>query len=378
VAVSIVVWVMAAALLAAGPAFAQELVVRTDAPPSPNERYCAWFGAPAGDILYFGEAAFWTAFRAQGRDPRADLRASGPQRIGRLDLASEQLLPALDVTRPGAHSGIWDVLPHPNGRVYFTTFFEESGWVEPATGVHGWLDALGPGFSELALASEGQIAAARYGRPGKPHGSLVHFSPDGELISEWPMEGPAGVRVAPKSVAFDPLRRETWALTDLLPAEGDGTIGHDARIYDRFGQERLRIERPEIQFVAFAPDGTGYLAELEGAALWLRILAPGGADEPTERGERVLLDAGFPTGFDFLQDLQLSEDGRVVATRWSGWIHLIDPERRVSTVRLPRLDDEGLYYTGVLRGDRVCATYCAELTVVCRNAGEEPPAPAAD
>jgi hypothetical protein len=173
--------------------------------------------------------------------------------------------------------------------------------------------------------------------------------------------------VAPKSVAYDRRREEVWVLTDLLPDAGDGAIGHDARVLDRWGRERLRIVRPEVQFAHFEPDGTGYLAEVDGPTLSLRVLDPGDAEAPHERGRRILLDAGFPAGFDFVQDLQVAEDGRVVATRWSGWVHVVAPDGAVRTVRLPRLDDDGLYYTGVLRGDRLCATYCSDLAVVCRN-----------
>jgi hypothetical protein len=343
------------------------LVVRRDASPSPEEPYCAWFGSRADDVLYFGEAAFWTAFRAHGRDPRADLRATGPQRVGRFDLARERMLPPLDVTRPEARSGVWDVQAHPNGRVYFTTFFEASGWVDPRTGAGGRFEAVGTGLSELAVASGGQLVGARYGRPGHRNGSVVRFSADGFVVAEYPLVGRPGQRVAPKSVAYDRRREEVWVLTDLLPEEGDGAIGHDARVIDRWGHERLRIARPEIQFAHFEPDGTGYLAEVDGATLHLRVLAPGDAEVPHERGRRVLLDAGFPTGFDFVQDLQVADDGRVVATRWSGWVHVVSPDGEARTVRLPRLDHDGLYYTGVLRGDRLCATYCSDLAVVCRD-----------
>jgi hypothetical protein len=343
------------------------LVVRRDASPSPDEPYCAWFGSRADDVLYFGEAAFWTAFRVHGRDPRADLRATGPQRVGRLDLARERMLPALDVTRPGARSGVWDVQAHPNGRVYFTTFFEAAGWVDPRTGANKRLADLGTGLAELALASGGQLVGARYGRPGERNGSVVRFSPEGFVVAEYPLAGPRRRRVAPKSVAYDRRREEVWVLTDLLPDAGDGAIGHDARVLDRWGRERLRIVRPEVQFAHFEPDGTGYLAEVDGPTLSLRVLDPGDAEAPHERGRRILLDAGFPAGFDFVQDLQVAEDGRVVATRWSGWVHVVAPDGAVRTVRLPRLDDDGLYYTGVLRGDRLCATYCSDLAVVCRN-----------
>jgi hypothetical protein len=359
-------------LLLAPPGRADEIdpggwVVRRQEPPGATERYCAWFGSRSGETLYFGEAAFWTAFRAHGHDPRGDLRGSGPQRIGRMDLGKERLLPALDVSLPGARSGVWDVLAHPNGRVYFTTFFELSGWVDPRTGATARFDALGAGLAELALASGGQIVAARYGRPGQRDGSAVRFSADGFVMAEFPLTGPAGRRVAPKSVAYDPQREEIWVLTDLLPEEGDGAITHDARVIDRWGRERLRIERPEIQFVHFEPDGTGYLAEAEGTTLELRILAPGDAEAPHERGRRIPLDAGFPAGFDFVQDLQVADDGRVVAMRWSGFAHVIEVGGAVATLRMPRLDAEGLYYTGVLHGERLCATYCSDVAVACRD-----------
>ena len=350
------------------------LVILRAAPPSATERYCAWFGDARDGVLYFGEAAFWTAFRVHGRDPRADLRATGPQRIGRLDLAREQLLPALDVTTSGARSGVWDVLAHPNGRVYFTTFFESSGWVDPATGANGRFEELGTGLSELALASGGQLVAARYARPGHTHGSVLRFSADGFLQGEYSLRGVGKARVAPKSVAYDPIREEIWALTDLLSPDGEGAVGHDARVLDRFGRERLRLRTPEIQFVSFAPDGTGYLAELDGSRLHLRVLAPGDAKSPHRRGRRILLDAEFPKGFDFVQELHVAGGGRVVATRWSGWVHVVDPaaDPPVRTLRLPRIDDEGLYYTGVLHGPRLCATYCSDLVVACRDAVPTP------
>ena len=343
------------------------LVVRRDEAPGRAERACAWFGSRGADTLYFGEAAFWTAFRAHHGQPQADLRARGPQRIGRMDLAHERLLPALDVTSPGARSGVWDVLVHPNGRVYFTTFFESAGWVDPRTRAHRRFRGLGPGLAELALASGGQIVGARYGRPGLRDGAVVRFSADGFVLSEVPLPGPEGRRVAPKSVAYDPRREETWVLTDLLPEHGDHPITHDARVLDRWGRERLRLARPEIQFVRFEPDGTGYLATVDGASLELRILAPGDGEAPLERGRRVPLDRAFPAGFDFVQDLQVADDGRVVATRWSGWIHIVSPAGEARALRMPRLDDEGLYYTGVVRGNRLCATYCSDATVACRS-----------
>ena len=87
-------WVLAIIVLscsATPPRPAAPVVARAE-PPSTEERYCAWYGDVLGDVLYFGQAAFWSAYRASGEDPRADLAVAGPQLIGRFDLRREQLL----------------------------------------------------------------------------------------------------------------------------------------------------------------------------------------------------------------------------------------------------------------------------------------------
>ena len=147
---------------------------------------------------------------------------------------------------------------------------------------------------------------------------------------------------------------------DLLP-EGTGPVRHDAYVLGLDGSERRRIERPEIQFVAFGADGTGYRAEREGSRLWLNVAPPGAA------GMRLLLDDAFAADFDFAQDIQVAGDGRAVVTRWSGFVHVVGPGSAIQTLRLPALEPGGLYYSGVLAGDRVCATYCADVSVVCEN-----------
>ena len=55
-------------------------------------------------------------------------------------------------------------------------------------------------------------------------------------------------------------------------------------------------------------------------------------------------------------------------TRWSGRIHVVQGDESVRSVDLPRLAPGGLYYTGVLYGDRLCVTHCADVTVVCVDA----------
>ena len=133
--------------------------------PSSAERYCAWFGEARDGVLYFGQAPFWSAARAADA-PEADLAAPGPQWIGRFDLAAREPQSTLDVSAHGARSGVWDVLPHANGRVYFTTFYEPAGSIDPASGEIARYADLGTGLNELALGPEDAIVATRYGGGG--------------------------------------------------------------------------------------------------------------------------------------------------------------------------------------------------------------------
>jgi hypothetical protein len=344
-----------------------EIVVATESEPGP-ERLCAWYGDARDGVLYFGESAFWSAERAHG-DPLADRLAPGPRRIGRFDLAALGLAVPLDAGPGQQATGVWDVLAHANGRVYFTTWFDSMGWVDARTGAVHRLDGLGARLNEIAPGPGESLLVSRYGSDGDEPGpgSILVASLDGERLAELPLAEPAGYRVAPKTVAFDPSRNEIWATTDLFPLDG-GPIRHDAYVLDPSGREKRRIESPEVQFVAFGADGTGLIAEVDGARLELRIRTPGAPD-------RVLLaDEAFPTGLDFVQDIHFAPDGRAVVTRWSGILHLFEPPGSLARLALPKLDPPGLYYSGVLAGDRVCATHCGDVTVVCAPA--EPAGPA--
>ncbi|MBW2493929.1 MAG: hypothetical protein JRE43_04190 [Deltaproteobacteria bacterium] len=337
-----------------------------DDSPSSVERYCAWYGDARGAVLYFGTAAFWSAMRSHGSDPMADLLAEGPVAIGRFDLRRERMLEPLEVGAGGERSGVWDVLAHPNGRIYFTTFYESAGYTELPGGRVVRLPDLGTGLNELAAGPDGGVLASRYGSAREPEGSgsIVSFDADGALLAEFPLRAPDGYRVAPKTVAFDPLRAEIWVTTDLLPLAPGNPQRHDAYVLSDRGEELRRISEPEIQFVAFAENGTGYRAEIEGHKLWLRISAAG---EDIEGGRRILLDPAFAAALDFVQDIKLATDGRVVVSRWSGWVHVVDSPRRVRSTRLPQFDEGGLYYSAVADGDRICATYCSDVGVVCRD-----------
>lgn len=363
--------------------------LRAAAAASSEERLCAWFGQAAGDTLYFGQSAFWNAFAAEG-GPTGDLGATGPARIGRFDLVAERLAPPLVVAASGSRSGVWDVLPLHDGRVLFTGLFDHTGAIDPETGTVARFGALGVGLNELAPAGDGRIVASRYTDAAGGDGSVLLFTTDGELLAEHPLQAGPDHRALAKTVAFDPVREEIWVTTDLEPIEAvtrDGEPGHDARILDRSGRERRRFIHPEVQFVHFGSDGEGAAVALDGEHLGLwklpadrsgrgpARLAPASGTQASSSGPEPfagepdwLLDRAFAADFDYAQDIQEAPDGRLVVTRWSGWVHVVDPRvpgGPVRSVELPRAGGAGLYYTAVVRGDRVCATYCEDVSVVC-------------
>jgi hypothetical protein len=333
-------------------------------PPSSTEQYCAWYGDRRDDVLYFGESPFWNAMRAAGGDPMADSHALGPQVIGRFDLRRESMLASVPTAARDPHAGVWDVLAHPNGRVYYTTFYESAGWVDPATGEAKLFEVAGTGLNELALRPDGRVLATRYGAGGGGNGSVVVLDPDGVIEAELPLVSERNVVAAAKSLAYDPVRQVVWVNTDLVPRDG-GPSGHDARVLEfATGREILRIEAPELHFPRFTRDGRGFFAWQQGSRLWLRMTQPGAAQDAAS-GREVVLDTAFADGVDFVQDVHVETDGRAVVTRWSGVVHVVAPDGSVRSVDLPRSAAGGLYYTAVAVGDRVCATYCADVSVVC-------------
>jgi len=330
-----------------------------------GETSCAWFGDVREGVLYFGISAFWQALRASGGNPEADLASPGPRWIGRFDLASETFLAPLTAGPGDSPSGVWDVLAHPNGRIYFTTYFDFAGSVDPKTGARAEFASAGLGLNELALGPGGSILATRYGYGDGRAGSVVVLSEAGEILAEHPLAEPPGRRVAAKSVAFDPVRREIWVNTDLLPSDRSGGAAlHDARVLDGEGHPLLEIREPELEFFRFGPDGTGWLVEVADGRLLLRVQSPPGRT-PLERF--VPLDDAFDAEHDFAQDIRVEGDGRVVITRWSGRIHVVEAGGRVQDLELPRTDAGELYYTATLAGNRVCATRCGRVDVVCAD-----------
>jgi hypothetical protein len=103
------------------------------------EPYSAWFGDAGDTVLYFGTSPFWTLWWDTDGDPLGDLAEPGDHLIGRFDMAAGRFLPPLRVrsAEEGAHGSVWDVLVHSNGRIYYTTLFEEIGSVRPDGGDSG-------------------------------------------------------------------------------------------------------------------------------------------------------------------------------------------------------------------------------------------------
>lgn len=339
-------------------------------PPSPHERYCAWFGDARDGVLYFGESAFWSTSRAQGTAV-ATLAREGPARVGRFDLATEQLLQPLDVSEPADRAGVWDVLAHRNGRVYFTTFFGSAGWVMGNGAASRRLPALGKGLNEWSPGPHGTLLVTRYFRDGLRSGGdggVVQIDQDGGLIAEHTLPSPAGWVSAAKTPAWDPIREQIWVTADVLPEGRSGEIRRGAYLLDAEGRKLEYIERPEIQFVAYAENGTGYRAEVDRGELWLRVVPPDANGPTLDLGYRVLLDPHFPAKLDFAQEIRPQPDGGAVVTRWSGRVHVVDALGRGGSLRLPELEKGGLYYTAVLSNGRICTTYCADVAVVCDNA----------
>jgi hypothetical protein len=339
--------------------------LREAAPAEPAPGTCAWFGDARDGVLYFGESAFWHAMHEAGGDPRGDLVSLGPQRVGRFDLAREAMLPPLATARRLAHSGTWDVLAHPNGRVYFTSFYDPSGWVDPRSGAAQSFETAGTGLNEIALLPDGRLLATRYGAAGGGDGSIVVLAADGRVEREIPLVPEPGAVVAAKSIAYDVIRDVAWVNTDVIPQDRSPTR-FDARVVElATGREISRFTEPELHFPRFDHTGRGYFAWVAGSRLVLRITDPGRA-LAADAGREIVLDAAFPRGLDFVQDVREQADGRVVATRWSGRVHVVSGDV-VRSVALPRDAGQGFYYTAVATGDRVCATYCAGIEVRCAS-----------
>ncbi|MGH2898279.1 MAG: hypothetical protein ACRDMZ_06355, partial [Solirubrobacteraceae bacterium] len=270
--------------------------------------------------LYFGLSPFWTELWATG-DPAADLRTPGAQVIGRFELASESFLSPLVVRAegPDSRSSVWDVLAHPNGWVYYTTFYEEMGRVRPDTGEVERFPALGRGLNELALGPEGQVYVTRYGSGlDDPHahvdGALVASSEYGRKLGELRLHARDGAVTAAKSLAVDPHSGRIFVNADVI--HPDGIVEFARFVIDPDLTVRsLAIGDPELLFIAFARDGRAVSVWEEGGRLRL-ALGDG------ER-ERASLDLGPRVAGDFAQDIHFAADGTAAIAFWSGRVDLV-------------------------------------------------------
>lgn len=333
---------------------------------SGSESYSAWFGDSDGRVLYFGLSPFWSQWWANDGDPRVDLAEPGDQLIGRFDLAERRFLEPLRVCpSPGACRGsVWDVLVHSNGRLYYTTFFEEAGSVARDGSDLRHFAGLGPGLNELAEGPDGAIYATRYSDapedPGaQTRGGVAVFDPSGALLREVPVEPADGRFRAPKSVAVDPLSGEVWINLDAFGP--DGSVAYQTlRIAPDGEILEAHASPPELHFVAFDPDGRGWFAESSAGALRLRVIEAGRELAAAALGER--------RPADFVQDIKFGPDGAAALALWSGrafLARLTDSGLAIGEVVFARPGEcalpEGrsiLYTAVVARGSLFATLFC--------------------
>ena len=333
------------------------------------EPYSAWFGDSDGRILYFGASPFWTLWWETGGDATADLREPGDHLIGRFDMEAERFLSPLRVRErdSGTRGSVWDVLVHSNGRIYYTTYFEEIGSVSPDGTDVRHFPGVGTGFNELVEGPGGRVYLTRYApspQEGRRSGSVVVLGPDGALLDEFPIDGGETVVAAPKSLAVDPVGGAIWLNADLFFE--DGSHAYAAFELSPEGRPRTRVSPPpELHFVAFAPDGTGWFAESTGEELQLRV---------TRGGHDVARTSlGRPRGIDFVQDIKPFGPGRAVLGLWSGRAFVASVDGAFLTaaeVRFVRPADcepphgRSLLYTAVPYGGYVFASLDCGWTIL--------------
>ena len=127
------------------------------------------------------------------------------------------------------------------------------------------------------------MLATRYGRDGRD-GSVVALDVRGALLAEHALARTAGQIAAAKSLAYDASREAVWLNTDLLPASGAGPAEHDARVIALAdGRELARWRAPELQFVTFAADGTGFVVERDAERLLFASSRPARARRSSSR-----------------------------------------------------------------------------------------------
>jgi hypothetical protein len=263
------------------------------------------------------------------------------------------------------------VLAHSSGRIYYTTFYEQLGWIARDGSGGERFAHLGRGFNELAEGPRGRVYVTRYAdapeRADRPsHSAVTAIEPDGALVWETRFErAHDGSFLAPKSIAVDPTSGEVWVNTDTFAA--DGSLARHETL--RLAADGALLERDagasELQFAAFSPTGEGWFAQARDGWIWLRLRAPGHADRS------LRLTPLGPT--DFVQDIKPGAPGSAVITMWSRRAFDVRAERESLVAREVRFrvppDCEppahrSLTYTAVRWRDELFATLFCGATVL--------------
>jgi hypothetical protein len=279
-----------------------------------TERYSAWFADERDGVIYFGLSPFWSALRKTG-EPTGDMLAPSAHLIGRFDWRAERFLPPLVARAPGeaARSSVWDVLAHPNGWVYYTTYFEEVGRVDPASGAVERFESLGQGLDELALGPDGALYASVYGL-GQAGGGVVVFAPDGKELHRVTLSAREGAVTAAKSLAVDPLSGEVWLNADVIAPDGKVSFASFHLARDLSVLQRT-LAPPELLFLTFDAAGRGFFVWDANGALELQVTRAGAELARVPLGPRAPLD--------FAQDMHVAADGSVAIAFWSGRVELV-------------------------------------------------------
>ena len=333
------------------------------------ERYSAWFADERDGVIYFGLSPFWTELHARGK-PTGDLAEPSAHLIGRFELGRGGFLPLLVARAPGpdSRSSVWDVLAHPNGWIYYTTYFEEMGRVRPATGEVEHFEAVGTGLNEIAVGPNGDLFVTRYGaadpkQPAQSDGALVEISPEGALVREVTLHAREGAFTAPKSVAVDPNSGEVWVNADVIAPDGAVSFATFHLAADLSVRETLTT--PELMFVAFDPKFRwGVFVEDDAGQLRARLVGGG--------GEFARVDLGPRAPHDFAQDIHFAADGiTAVVAFWSGRVELLRWDSvkgaRATRVQLEKPGDcepPALFYSAFAERDGVYATLYCDATIV--------------
>jgi hypothetical protein len=268
---------------------------------------------------------------------------------------------------PEATSSVWDVLVHGNGRIYYTTVWNEFGSVLPDGSDVRHYPGAGDGLNELWEGPGGEIYVTRYlgERPG-----VAVFGPDGGLRRELVMPQAPGATICPKSLAVDPRTGDVWFNTDTFP-DDDGPPAFDAYRLSANGAVLEQVSHPLLAFVSFDGAGRGWFVDDADAAWSVRIVEPDGRTTRVELGSHGLLD--------IVQDVTHHGDVTVVAT-WARRVFAIraplaGPVERC-VLQAPPVDCEGepaLGYTAAVsaRGQRVYETVACGIRVVRMGALDE-------